>query len=399
MNDGNREFDVVVWGATGFTGVLVAEYLASRYGVDDSLRWAIAGRDAGKLAAVKESLGAGAESLQTIVADSFDESKLNAMTSRTTVVISTVGPYAKYGSPLVAACVKAGTHYCDLAGEAQWIRQMIDTHQAEAEQTGARIVNCCGFDSVPMDMGVWFLQREAKERFGNYCESISMLVKATKGGASGGTIASMLNLIRESRADRSIAKILVDPYGLNPEGERSGPDGREQQNARYDKAAKSWTAPFIMAGINTKLVRRSHALMGFPYGRDFRYHEAILTGGGFGGRVKANMVVIGLGAFVFLASYKSTRSLLERFVLPKPGDGPNKSHRETGFFNLRQFGHLPDGTILKTRITGDRDPGYGSTSKMLSECAICLAQDDLDTGGGIWTPAAVMGDALLKRLQ
>ena len=399
MNDVNREFDVVVWGATGFTGVLVAEFLSSRYGVDDSLRWAIAGRDAGKLAAVKESLGAGAESLQTIVADSFDESKLNAMTSRTTVVISTVGPYAKYGSPLVAACVRAGTHYCDLAGEAQWIRQMIDTHQAEAEQTGARIVNCCGFDSVPMDMGVWFLQREAKERFGNYCESISMLVKATKGGASGGTIASMLNLIRESRADRSIAKILGDPYGLNPEGERSGPDGREQQNARYDKAANSWTAPFVMAGINTKLVRRSHALMGFPYGRDFRYHEAILTGGGFGGRVKANMVTIGLGTFIFLASYKTTRNLLERFVLPKPGDGPNKTQRETGFFNLRQFGRLPDGTVIKTRITGDRDPGYGSTSKMLSECAICLAKDDLETGGGVWTPAAAMGDALLKRLQ
>jgi len=399
MNDRNREFDVVVWGATGFTGVLVAEYLASQYGVDHSLRWAIAGRDEGKLAVVKESLGGGAESLQTIVADSFDDSKLDAMTSRTTVVISTVGPYAKYGSPLVAACVRAGTHYCDLAGEAQWIRQMIDTHQAEAKQTGARIVHCCGFDSVPMDIGVWFLQREAQKRFGKYCESISKLIKATKGGASGGTIASMLNLIRESRADRSIAKILVDPYGLNPEGERSGPDGREQQNARYDQAANSWTAPFVMAGINTKLVRRSHALMGFPYGRDFRYHEAILTGDGFGGRVKANMVTVGLGAFVFLASYKTTRNLLERFVLPKPGDGPNKTQRETGFFNLRQFGRLPDGTIMKTCIKGDRDPGYGSTSKMLSECAICLAKDDLETGGGVWTPAAAMGDALLRRLR
>jgi short subunit dehydrogenase-like uncharacterized protein len=399
MNNQNRDFDVVVWGATGFTGVLVAEYLLSHYGVDNTLRWAIAGRDAGKLAAVKETLGNGAESLEMIVADSFDESKLDAMTARTAVVISTVGPYAKYGSPLVASCVRAGTHYCDLAGEAQWIRQMIDTHHVEAEQTGARIVHCCGFDSVPMDIGVWFLQREAKKRHGDYCESINMFVKATKGGASGGTIASMLNLIRESRADRSIAKILVDPYALNPAGERSGPDGRDQQNARYDTAANSWTAPFVMAGINTKVVRRSHALMGFPYGRDFRYHEAILTGDGFGGRLKANIVTIGLGVFILLASYKTTRGLLERFVLPKPGDGPNETQRETGFFNLRQFGHLPDGTILKTRITGDRDPGYGSTSKMLSECAICLAQEDLDTGGGIWTPAAAMGEALLKRLE
>ncbi len=399
MNNQNREFDLVVWGATGFTGLLVAEYLLSRYGTGDSLRWAIAGRDAGKLAAVKESLGAGAESLETIIADSFDESKLQAMTARATVVISTVGPYAKYGSPLVAACVRAGTHYCDLAGEAQWIRQMIDTHHVEAAQTGARIVHCCGFDSVPMDIGVWFLQREAKKRHGHYCESINMFVKATKGGASGGTIASMLNLIRESRADRSIAKILVDPYALNPAGERSGPDGRDQQNARYDKAASSWTAPFVMAGINTKVVRRSHALMGFPYGRDFRYREAILTGAGIGGRLKANLVTIGLGAFILLASYKPTRNFLERFVLPKPGDGPDETQRATGFFNLRQFGRLPDGTIVRTRITGDRDPGYGSTSKMLSECAVCLAQDYLDTGGGIWTPAAAMGDALLQRLR
>ena len=399
MNEGNREFDVVVWGATGFTGVLVAEYLVNRYGVNQSLRWAIAGRDAAKLTAVKQSLGGDAESLVTIVADSFDAAKLDAMTSRTTVVISTVGPYAKYGSPLVAACVKAGTHYCDLAGEAQWIRQMIDTHHEEATQTGARIVHCCGFDSVPMDMGVWFLQREAKKRYGNYCESISMLVKATKGGPSGGTIASVLNIIRESRADRSIARVLTDPYGLNPEDERSGPDSRDQQDARYNKDAGSWTAPFVMAGINTKVVRRSHALLGFPYGREFRYHEAIMTGDGFGGRMKAYMVMLGLGAFIFLASYDFTRSLLERYVLPKPGDGPDKNQRETGFFNLRQFGHLPDGTVVKTSIKGDRDPGYGSTSKMLSECAICLAHDDLDTSGGIWTPSAAMGDALLQRLE
>ena len=399
MNATNREFDVVVWGATGFTGVLVAEYLLSRYGVGQSLRWAIAGRDAAKLATVKESLGSGADSLVTIVADSFDESKLRAMVERTSVIISTVGPYAKYGSPLVKACVTAGTHYCDLAGEAHWIRQMIDKHQVEAAQTGARIVHCCGFDSVPMDMGVWFLQREAKKRSGHYCDSISMLVKATKGGASGGTIASMLNLIRESRADRSIARVLVDPYALNPADERSGPDGRDQQNARYDTTAKAWTAPFVMAGINTKVVRRSHALLGYPYGREFRYHEAILTGDGFGGRLKANMVMIGLGAFIFLASFGFTRGLLERFVLPKPGDGPDKNQRETGFFDLRQFGRLPDGTVLKARIKGDRDPGYGSTSKMLSECAICLAQDDLDTAGGILTPAAAMGDALLQRLQ
>ncbi len=399
MSNTKREYDVIVWGATGFTGALVAEYLLRAYGVDQSLRWAIAGRDIDKLAAVKASLGGGAEALQTIVAESFDDQKLDAMTSRTRVIISTVGPYAKYGSPLVAACVRAGTHYCDLAGEAQWIRQMIDKHHDEARQSGACIVNCCGFDSVPMDIGVWFLQREANKRRGQYCDSISMLVKATKGGASGGTMASMMNLMRESRKDRSVARVLADPYGLNPADERSGPDGRDQQNARYDETAGAWTAPFIMAGINTKVVRRSHALQAYPYGRNFRYHEAMLTGRGFGGWLRANMIMIGLGTLVLFASYDLSRSLLERFVLPKPGEGPDKDARESGFFDLRQFGRMADGTLLKTRITGDRDPGYGSTSKMLSECAICLAQDEPEANGGVLTPAAAMGEPLLRRLE
>ena len=399
MNNNDREFDVIVWGATGFTGQLVAEYLLSEYGVDISVNWAIAGRDIDKLSAVRTALGDEADELQTIVADSFDEQKLDAMVSRGKVIISTVGPYAKYGSSLVAACVRAGTHYCDLAGEAQWIRQMIDKHHDNAMQSGAHIVNCCGFDSVPMDIGVWFLQTEAHKQLGQYCESITMLVKATKGGASGGTIASMMNLIRESRKDRSIARVVADPYGLNPADERSGPDGRDQQNVRKDAVTDSWTAPFIMAGINTKVVRRSHALQGYPYGHDFRYQEAMLTGRGFGGWLKANMIMLGLGGLILFASFDFTRGLLERFVLPKPGEGPDKDARESGFFDLRQFGHLADGTILKTRITGDRDPGYGSTSKMLSECAICLAQDELDAGGGVLTPAAAMGEPLLRRLE
>lgn len=399
MNNKNREFDVVVWGATGFTGKLVAEYLLDQYGIGGTLKWAIAGRNPEKLEAVKASLGSTAESLETIISNSFDATKLDSMVARTSVIISTVGPYAKYGSALVAACAKAGTHYCDLAGEAHWIRQMIDAHHDEAAQSGAKIVHCCGFDSVPMDMGVWFLQHAANSRHGQTCDAITMLVKATRGGASGGTIASVLNLIRESRKDRSIARLLVDPYGLNPAQERSGPDGRDQQNVRYNDDAGSWTAPFIMAGINTKVVRRSHALQGYPYGREFRYHEAIMTGRGVAGWFRGNVVTVGLGAFVFLASFSFTRALLERFVLPKPGEGPDEHARETGFFDLRQFGRLPDGAVIKTRITGDRDPGYGSTSKMLSECAVCLAKDDLETGGGISTPAAAMGESLLQRLQ
>jgi len=393
-----REFDVIVWGATGFTGALVAEYLLFRYGVDDSLRWAIAARSSSKLDALKTSLGGKAAALTTIVADSFDEQKLDDMVARTKVVISSVGPYAKFGSPLVAACVAHGTHYCDLAGEAQWIRKMIDKHHDAAVASGARIVHCCGFDSVPMDIGVWFLQRVAMQRHGSHCRSIAMLVKAIKGGASGGTLASITNLIKESRADREAARVMANPYSLNPEGERQGPDGRDQRDVRFDKVAGVWTAPFIMADINTKVVRRSNALQGYPYDRDFRYREAMMVGKGPSGWIKGAMFTSALGAYVVAASFDVTRRPLERFVLPEPGTGPDEHARETGFYDLRQFGTLPDGTIIKSRITGDRDPGYGSTSKMLSECAVCLATDSLESGGGVLTPAAAMDGALFDRL-
>lgn len=396
---GGREFDVIIQGATGFTGTLVAEYLLRQYGADGDLRWALAGRSEPKLREVRTQLGAAAAGLELIVADSFDKEALRSLAQRTKVVLTTVGPYALYGSDLVEACVDTGTHYCDLAGEVQWIRKMIDTHQHRAEETGAKIVNCCGFDSVPMDIGVWFLQDAAHERFGAYCQSISMLVKATKGTASGGTLASMMNLIKESRADREIARILIHPYSLNPEGEREGPDRRDQQKVVYRDDAKSWTAPFVMAGVNTKVVRRSHALAGFPYGKDFRYDESVLTGRDFGGWFKATLMVMGLGAFVFLASFKPTRKLLQRFVLAKPGEGPDRELQRKGFFNLMQIGVLPNGTILRGKITGDQDPGYGSTSKMLSECAVCLAKDDLSAGGGVWTPAAVMARPLIVRLR
>jgi len=397
--DSDRDFDIVVWGATGFTGALVAEYLLSQYGVGESLRWAIAGRSEKKLEALRHALGPKAVSLPEIVADSFDEHQLDELAAKTRVVITTVGPYAKYGSKLVAACVAHGTHYCDLAGEAQWIRKMIDEHHDEAVKSGARIVHCCGFDSVPMDIGVWFLQQEAKRRHGNHCSSIQLLVKAMKGGPSGGTIASVLNIIKEARADHDVARVLINPYGLNPPDERHGSDKPDQRNVRFEKVADTWTAPFVMAGINTKVVRRSQALLDFPYGRHCRYREAVMMGKGAGAWLKASMMTVGLGVFVTAASFGFTRRLLERFVLPKPGEGPNKEQRETGFFDLRQFGTLPDGKVIKSKITGDRDPGYGSTSKMLAESGVCLARDELPSGGGVLTPAAAMGDALMKRLQ
>jgi short subunit dehydrogenase-like uncharacterized protein len=395
----DREFDVVVYGATGFTGTLVAEYLLRQYGLDGNLKWSIAGRSANKLEAIKASLGETATDLEVIVADSRDPSALAALAARTRVVLTTVGPYALYGSDLVAACVEAGTDYCDLAGEVQWIRRMVDTYHERALQTGARIVHCCGFDSIPMDMGVYFLQQVAKEQFGGYCQSISLFVKATKGTASGGTIASMMNIIEEAKKDRSIARMMANPYALNPEGEREGPDERDQQKVIHDKDTGCWTAPFVMAGVNTRVVRRSHALAGYPYGRDFRYREAVLTGKGVGGWLKGTMMTLALGALVVGISFGGTRKLLQKFVLPKPGEGPSPELQRSGFFNLMQIGKLEDGRILRTRITGDQDPGYGSTSKMLAEAAICLAKDDLDARGGVLTPAFAMGDKLLARLR
>lgn len=399
MTTAARDFDVIVWGATGFTGSLVAQYLAERYGSDGALRWALGGRDTDKLRALRDSLGEPAANLELVTGNSFDTASVDAIARRARTVISTVGPYAQYGSPLVEACVRHGTHYCDLAGEAQWIRRMIDEHHERARQTGARIVHCCGFDSVPMDIGVWFLQQEAMRRHATYCRDVAMLVRATKGGVSGGTMASMMNVVRESRADRSIARIVVAPYSLNPPGEREGPDERDQAGIRHDELAGTWTAPFIMAGINTKVVRRSHALAGYPYGRDFRYREAVMAGDGATGWMKAAAITAGLSGLVLAASFGPTRSLLERFMLPSPGEGPDATARENGFFNLRQFGQLPDGTVIRSRISGDRDPGYGSTSRMLSECAVCLAKDDLDSGGGVLTPAAAMAAPLLGRLK
>lgn len=393
------KFDVVVYGATGFTGTLVAEYLLREYGVGADLSWAIAGRNAARLEDVRRGLGDAARELDIVVADSLDRDALAALAASTRVVLSTVGPYALYGTPLVEACVEAGTSYCDLAGEVQWIRRMVDAQHERARESGARIVHCCGFDSIPMDMGAHFLQASAHARYGAYCDSIALYVKATKGTASGGTLASMINIIEEARADRSVARILADPYALNPDGEREGPDGRDQSNVMRDPDVDSWTAPFVMAGVNTRVVRRSHALAGYPWGRGFRYREAVLTGKGFAGWFKGAMMTMALGALVLGVSFAPTRKLLQKFVLPKPGEGPDREMQRTGFFNLVQVGKLPDGRVIRTKITGDQDPGYGSTSKMLGEAAVCLARDNLDSAGGVLTPAAAMGDALLVRLR
>jgi short subunit dehydrogenase-like uncharacterized protein len=397
-NQDRRSYDIVVCGATGFTGRLVIEYLVRNYAQGGVLRWAAAGRNAGKLQQVLSDIAGPDHAIPLIVADSDDRSSMKSLARSTRVVLTTVGPYAKFGTPLVEACVDSGTHYCDLSGEPQWIRRMIDAYQPDARASGSRIVHSCGFDSIPSDFGVWFLQREALRLHGRPCRQVRMLVRAMKGGASGGTIASMTQAMDEARADRNVARILVDPYSLNPEGERQGPDQRDQTGVIYDSTARTWTAPFIMAGINTRIVRRTNALSAYLYGKDFRYSEAVMSGPGPAGWSKAAAMTAGLGAFMLANSHRLTRSLLVSRLLPEPGEGPSRKERNSGYFKLVFFGTQADGNALRATVTGDRDPGYGSTSKMLGESAVCLAMDSLPVGGGFWTPVSAMGEALYRRL-
>jgi short subunit dehydrogenase-like uncharacterized protein len=396
----DRELDVVVWGATGFTGRLVAEYLLGRYGAEGELRWALGGRSRSKLEAVQRGLGEAAADLPLLVGDGDDEAFLGELAQRTAVVCTTVGPYARYGSKLVAACAGHGAHYCDLTGEVQWVRRMLEAHQKQAGASGARIVPSCGFDSIPSDLGVFFVQREMRARHGVACARVKFRVAGFAGGMSGGTVASLLNVLAEAGSDPAVRRILADPYALNPEGERHGPDGADRMTPAYDPDFEAWTGPFVMAAINHKVVRRTNALLGYAYGRDFRYDEATLTGSGPLGAARAAALSAGLAGATAAGVIGPLRQVLGRF-LPAPGEGPSPEAREAGYFDIRLFGQHPDDPAknLFARVTGDRDPGYGSTAKMLGEAAVCLAKDDLSVGGGFWTPAAALGEPLLARLQ
>lgn len=388
-----KPFDLVLFGATGFTGRLVAEYLLQKRA---PLKWAIAGRDRQKL----ESLGTG---VPILVADANDLASLDAVAAQTRVICTTVGPYARYGSRLVEACAKNGVDYCDLTGETHWIRRMIDAHHEQARKSGARIVNCCGFDSIPSDMGTFMVQNHARETHGVPCSEVVLAVRGSSGGVSGGTIASMLNILEEAKRDREVRKILFDPYALNPEGLRSGPDGADQQTVRFDHTLNAWTAPFVMAAINARIVRRSNALSGFPYGRDFRYREVMAFKPGPKGLALASAVTATLGAFFAASALGPTRALLERTILPKPGEGPNKETRDRGSFSVQLVGTGKDAGgrdfRVEGRVQGQGDPGYAATARMLSESALCLALDKRSSEGGVLTPATALGDRLLQRLR
>ena len=389
-----KQYDLILWGATGFTGKLVAEYLTKQYGVGQDLQWAIAGRNESKLAAVKNELEI--PDLPVVLADSLDEQSLQKLASQAKVVCSTVGPYAKYGSLLVKACVDQGTDYCDLTGEVQWIRRMINQYHEEAKAKGCKVVHCCGFDSVPSDLGVFFLQNKVKEQTGAFCNTVKFGLKGAKGGMSGGTVASLQNVLKEAEADPAVQSILDNPYSLDPDTVTNQPMVLDQTGFEYDDDFESWTCPFIMAAINTRIVRRSHALANQPYGPDFTYNETMLS--------KSKLQARVMTGFINGLAGGNPKSILRKFInvfLPKPGQGPTKAQREAGFFKILLLGKDVDGNIFQASVKGDADPGYGSTSKMLGEAAVCLAKDTnrLPSAAGVLTPSIALGDSYLERLQ
>jgi len=372
-----KDFDLVIHGASGFTGRLVAEYLARRAPAE-GLRWAMSGRNLVKLAEVRDAIGAPANT-PLLLADAADPASLAALAARTRVVLTTVGPYQLYGEPLVRACAEAGTDYADLCGEPLWMRAMIDRHQATAQASGARICFSCGFDSIPFELGVVLLQEECRKRFGQPAPRVKGRVRAMQGGFSGGTAASLKETLATVGRDPALLARLTSPFALTPGFE--GPD-QPQDSVRYDEASGSWAAPFIMAPINTKNVHRANFLLGHAWGRDFTYDELVLTGPGEAGEQMAKA----------LAGTKMLGTPND----PQPGEGPSAEERKNGFYDILLIAEMPDGQSVRYGVKGRYDPGYGSTSRMLSETGMALL--DSQGTGGIWTPGALLGADLARRL-
>tara|TARA_B100001179_G_scaffold55458_1_gene37921 strand:+ start:699 stop:1985 length:1287 start_codon:yes stop_codon:yes gene_type:complete len=399
----NRPYAVILYGATSFVGQITAHYLTNflsnaKKKDGSNVTWAIAGRDEEKLNELQSKLES---KVDIIIANSKDSASLDEMTKQTKVIISTVGPYLKYGEPLIKSCAENGTDYVDLTGEAIFIKDMMDKYQDTAKQSGARIVNSCGFDSIPSDLGVYFTQTKAEEKFGEACNVIHMRVKAAKGGISGGTIASMATIFEEVGEDKSRRKQVANPYLLNDDTDVPNVRQDNVSKPEYDSAHKRWLAPFVMASINTRIVHRSNQLLGYEYGRDFKYDEAMWMKDGVKGKLSSYAMSAGLLGFATAMMIKPSRELLSKHVLPKAGTGPSKDEQENGYFDIRHFGQTAKNDTITVKVTGDKDPGYGSTSRMLAQAALCLAQDisKEDVGGGFWTPASAMGDKLIARLE
>ena len=378
----DKPFDIVVHGATGFTGRLVIEYLLQRYPAGSGVRWAMGGRNADKLAAVRDEVGAPADT-PLVVTDSADTASLQALMAQTRLVLTTVGPYQLYGNELVAACAASGVDYVDLCGEPAWMRRMIDAHTSAATASGARIVFSCGFDSIPFDLGVLMLQNEMKARFGTTANRVRGRVRKMKGTFSGGTAASLKATMAAAMQDPGVMDLLRNPFSLTPGFE--GPRQPSGNKPMLEEDTGQWVAPFVMAAINTRNVHRSNFLLGHAWGTDLVYDEMMVTGPGDRGEAMAMAV----------AADKS----LGAEGGPQPGEGPSRAEREAGFYDVLFLGQDAAGHTVRIGVKGDRDPGYGSTSKMITEAAVCLLQDATGTAGGIWTPGAAMGGALIDRLQ
>ena len=389
-----KQFDIIIWGATSFTGKLVVEYLFKKF-ASTKIKWAIAGRNKEKLENVRSKVAD--KNIPIFIADSFDEKSLSVIVKKSKVICSTVGPYSLYGSLLVELCVKHSTNYCDITGEAHWIRTIIDKFHKDAKKKKIKIVNSCGFDSIPSDMGVYFIQNQIKKAYKSYAKSIKMRVAGIRGGISGGTYGSMNNLLKEAYADKSVFKVLNNPYGLNPNDKMEGLDKKDLRKIIFDNESNSWIYPFIMAGINTKIVRRSNALSNFQYGKEFTYEEATMAGKGISGFWKAILALFPL-AMIGINPNSFLKKIVNSFM-PKPGEGPGIEKRKNGFYNLRFYITIDKKRKAFAKVIGDSDPGYGSTSKMLAESALSLAFDNLPGNYGVITPSFAMGDKLLNRLK
>lgn len=370
-----RTYDVIVFGSTGYTGRLVAEHLLRTYGPSGAVKWAMAGRSRTKLEQVRAEIGAPA-SVPLVLADSNDAAACLAMAEQTKALITTAGPYQLYGDNVVAACAKAGTDYADLTGESNWIADKIAQHDAEAKASGARLVFSCGFDSIPFDVGVYFVQEEAKKRLGAYAPRVRARIRGMRGGLSGGTLASGLATQAAIQKNPAIVGVLMDPFALTPGFK--GPEQPDANTPYEDKVAGSWVGPFMMAAINTKAVHRDNFLLGHRWGKDFKYDEMTMIAG----------------------PNAAAGPAFDMSNAPKPGEGPTKQEREEGFYDILFIAEFPDGRTLRAHCKGDMDPGYGSTSKILAEAALALCFDVPrdKTPGGCWSPAAAMGDALIARL-
>lgn len=396
---GGRPLDIVLFGATGFTGTLVAHYLANN--APPELRWAIAGRNRAKLESVRDAVGI--SDLPIRIADAHDEASLDALAADASVVCATAGPFSKHGRPLVRAAARHGTHYCDITGEPQFVRRSIEENHEEAARTGARIVHCCGYDSIPSDLGVHMLWDHAHRTTGRGLRWAKGFAGETKGGMSGGTLATIVNAMEEASRDRSVLRRVMDPHGLEPDRrERSrDPFEQDQRGVRWDADLERWTAPFMMTVINARIVRRSNALVPGHYGEAFRYAEAMSLMRGPKGLLFATGVTAALGGLAAALAFAPTRKLVAKTRLAQPGEGPSKETREKGYFKFRLVAETEAGAKIRGRVEGHGDPGYAATAKMLGESALCLALDGdrLPAGGGVLTPASAMGMTLVERLR